>query len=156
MGYYEAIFLLCSNSRCVLWISNPRNEVASKKSDYLLLLVLLTLFTWVSTTNKCDWSCQAYHQKYASFKEISTFIHKVYWAQRNCSEAFTLNILMWSFVEWFSFITARKRSCGKVMFLQVSVILSTGGVCIPACTWATLYKQLHSWCVSVGEEAAYR
>ena len=26
------------------------------------------------------------------------------------------------------FITARKRSCGKVMFLQVSVILFTGGV----------------------------
>ena len=29
-------------------------------------------------------------------------------------------------------ITARKRSCGKVMFLQVSVILLTGG-CIPSC-----------------------
>ena len=26
--------------------------------------------------------------------------------------------------------TARKRSCGKVMFLQVSVILFTGGVCL--------------------------
>ena len=79
-------------------------------------------------------------------------------------------------------ITARKRSCGKVMFLQVSVILSTGGGVLlsggvsyrgspiqrgisylgglsypgggmPACTWATLYKQLHSWWVSVGVEA---
>ena len=29
--------------------------------------------------------------------------------------------------------TARKRSCGKVMFLQVSVILFTGGGAIPAC-----------------------
>ena len=27
-----------------------------------------------------------------------------------------------------------QRSCGKVTFSQVSVILSTGGVCIPACT----------------------
>ena len=31
-----------------------------------------------------------------------------------------------------------QRSCGKVMFLHLSVILSTGGGgCIPACTWAT-------------------
>ena len=37
----------------------------------------------------------------------------------------------------FFIITARKRSCGKVMFLQVSVILSTGrGVCLSAC-WET-------------------
>ena len=28
------------------------------------------------------------------------------------------------------FITARKRSCGKVMFLQVCVILFTGGACV--------------------------
>ena len=27
----------------------------------------------------------------------------------------------------FTIVTARKRSCGKVMFLQVSVILFTGG-----------------------------
>ena len=31
-------------------------------------------------------------------------------------------------------ITARKRSCGKVMFLQLSVILFTwGGICLSAC-----------------------
>ena len=29
--------------------------------------------------------------------------------------------------------TARKRSCGKVMFLQVSVILSTGGGAMCGC-----------------------
>ena len=29
------------------------------------------------------------------------------------------------------FITARKRSCGKVMFLHVSVILFTGGCLVP-------------------------
>ena len=29
--------------------------------------------------------------------------------------------------------TAHKRSCGKVMFLHVPVILFTGGGCIPAC-----------------------
>ena len=34
-------------------------------------------------------------------------------------------------------ITARKRSCGKVMFLQVSVILFTGGGWFPSmpCRW---------------------
>ena len=32
----------------------------------------------------------------------------------------------------FSVITARKQSCGKVMFLQVSVILSAGGACMVA------------------------
>ena len=30
--------------------------------------------------------------------------------------------------------TARKRSCGEVIFLHLSVILFTGGVCIPACS----------------------
>ena len=50
-----------------------------------------------------------------------------------------------------------QRSWGKVMFLQVSVILLTGVVCIPAClAGLALYKQLHCWLVSVGEEAAYR
>ena len=32
-----------------------------------------------------------------------------------------------SFKDFLWLVTARKRSCGKVMFLQVSVILSTGG-----------------------------
>ena len=31
------------------------------------------------------------------------------------------------------FLTAHKRSYGKVMYLHLSVILFTGGVCIPAC-----------------------
>ena len=31
----------------------------------------------------------------------------------------------------FCTITARKRSCGKVMFLHLSVILFTGGVSVP-------------------------
>ena len=31
-------------------------------------------------------------------------------------------------IDHIVFITARKRSCGKVMFLQVSLILFTGGV----------------------------
>ena len=35
-----------------------------------------------------------------------------------------------------SIVTVRKRSCGKVMFLHLSVILSTGGVCPSAC-WDT-------------------
>ena len=40
---------------------------------------------------------------------------------------------------WITFVhllifTARKRSLGKVMFLHMSVILFTGGMCIPACT----------------------
>ena len=44
------------------------------------------------------------------------------------------------------------------MFLQVSVILLTGGGGgIPAClAGLSLYKQLHCWLVSVGEEAANR
>ena len=33
----------------------------------------------------------------------------------------------WKGIKVIYIITARKRSCGKVMFLQVSVILSTGG-----------------------------
>ena len=36
-------------------------------------------------------------------------------------------------------ITVRKRSCGKVMFLHLSVILFKGGVCPSAC-WNT-----HPW-----------
>ena len=41
--------------------------------------------------------------------------------------------MKWFGPDWWSLgqkhiITARKRSCGKVMFLQVSVILFTGGV----------------------------
>ena len=39
---------------------------------------------------------------------------KLTWQESSSSEGFTV-------------ITARKRSCGKVMFLQVSVILLTGG-----------------------------
>ena len=31
------------------------------------------------------------------------------------------------------FLTAHKRSYWKVMYLHLSVILFTGGVCIPAC-----------------------
>ena len=43
-------------------------------------------------------------------------------------------------------ITARKRSCGKVMFLHLWVILFTErGVCIQACSEPAVYKQLH-WC----------
>ena len=42
--------------------------------------------------------------------------------------------------------TACKRSCGKVMFLQVSVILLMGGG-IPSCLAPALYKQLHCWWV---------
>ena len=56
-------------------------------------------------------------------------------------------------------VTARKRSCGKVMFLQVCVILFTGRVypMMPCRSHdQPLYKQLHCWWVSVGEEAAYR
>ena len=34
------------------------------------------------------------------------------------------------------FITVRNRSCGRVMFLHLSVILSAGGVCPSAC-WDT-------------------
>ena len=34
------------------------------------------------------------------------------------------------------FFTVRKRSCGKVMFLHLSVILSMGGVC-PSTCWDT-------------------
>ena len=41
---------------------------------------------------------------------------------------------MKAYSELILLITARKRSCGKVMFLQVSVILFTGGRgCIPVC-----------------------
>ena len=48
------------------------------------------------------------------------------------------------------------RVCGKVIFLQVCVILSTWGGVYPIMQWPALYKQLH-WCwVSVGVEAAYR
>ena len=35
--------------------------------------------------------------------------------------------------------TARKRSCGKVMFLHLSVILLTGGGCIQACNGQRVY-----------------
>ena len=45
-----------------------------------------------------------------------------------------------------------QRSCGKVMFSQASVILFTGGACIPACTGQTPPGQtppppcpVHSW-----------
>ena len=42
-----------------------------------------------------------------------------------------------------SVITARKRSCGKVMFLHLYVILLTGKVCTP---WShTLWTHKHPW-----------
>ena len=41
-----------------------------------------------------------------------------------------------------SVITGRKRSCGKVMFLQVSVIVFTGGMHAPGgtCSWGCLLR----------------
>ena len=51
------------------------------------------------------------------------------------------------------FVTAANEVWGKVMFLQLSVILFTGlgGGCIPACTWAgDMYPSMH-----LGREGVY-
>ena len=41
--------------------------------------------------------------------------------------------------------TVRKRSCGKVMFLHLSVILSTGGGVCPSACWDTPHGQTPPW-----------
>ena len=56
---------------------------------------------------------------------------------------------------WWNFYyicTACKRSCGKVMFLHLSVILFTGRGCIPACNGQGLYPQVDTpWAWMVPE-----
>ena len=49
--------------------------------------------------------------------------------------------------------TARKRSCGKVMFLQVSVILLTGGVCV---SYHALHHHYISSCTVGGSQLVRR
>ena len=59
------------------------------------------------------------------------------------------------------FLPPANEVWGKVIFLQVCVILFTGGGGYPRMPCRShdqpaLYKQLHCWWVSVGEEAADR
>ena len=49
--------------------------------------------------------------------------------------ALLLSVKSHDFAQYF--ITVRKRSCGKVMFLHLSVSHSVHGGCIPACTGQT-------------------
>ena len=68
---------------------------------------------------KCELNIKHYFERLNSKKKTNTIPPK----------EIHVNIFN-SFTNTFLFFTARKRSCGKVMFLHVSVILLTGGACM--------------------------